>query len=156
MCVRPDVCPHPRRTSSSPRATAITEPMPHLAADGLPQAADPLDSLSGTSSGQIFELTPTSAKRRRESFGWFSNLWARRARCLPTGRNSPISVEPNSTTEVFAGKNASELSSRANYARGMTKEEDVTPVRMVHARILMRIFHRSTTCMCKHRCAAAQ
>src|SRR5260370_41345464 len=34
-----------------------------LRADGLPQATDPLDSFTGTSSGQIFELTPTSANR---------------------------------------------------------------------------------------------
>src|SRR6266567_4387163 len=32
-----------------------------LRADGLPQAADPLDSLGGTSSGPSFELTTTSA-----------------------------------------------------------------------------------------------
>src|SRR5712664_2066141 len=55
---------------SAPEANpqAIPEQQPSqspsriLRADGLPQAADPLDSLSGTSSGQIFELTPTSAK----------------------------------------------------------------------------------------------
>ena len=104
-----------------------------LRADGLPQAADPLDSLSGTSSGQIFELTPTSAKRDANPLAGSQSMGQGALDGLPTGRNSPlISVEPNSTTEVFAGKNASELSSRANYARGMTKEEDVTPVRMVH------------------------
>src|SRR5467141_23217 len=104
-----------------------------LRADGLPQAADPLDSLSGTSSGQIFELTPTSAKRDANPLAGSQSMGQGALDGLPTGRNSPlISVEPNSTTEVFAGKNASELSSRANYARRMTKEEDVTPVRMVH------------------------
>ncbi len=103
-----------------------------LRADGLPQAADPLDSLSGTSSGQIFELTPTSAKRDANPLAGSQSMGQGALDGLPTGRNSPISVEPNSTTEGFAGKNASELSSRPNYARAMTKEEDVTPVRMVH------------------------
>src|SRR3979490_1508757 len=52
---------------------------------------------------------------------------------MPTGRNLPATaLDPNGTTEVFTGKNGRELPSRTNYPRGMTKEEDVTPVRMVH------------------------
>src|SRR6266478_6304125 len=76
-----------------------------LRADGLPQAADPLDSLSETSSGQIFELTPTSAKRDANPLAGSQSMGQGALDGLPTGRNSPlISVEPNSTTEVFAGK----------------------------------------------------
>src|SRR5713226_696594 len=104
-----------------------------LRADGLPQAADPLDSLSGTSSGPNFELTPTSAKRDANPLTGSQSLGLGALDGLPTGRNlPPTSVEPNSTAEVFTGKNGSELSSRANYPSGMTREEDVTPVRMVH------------------------
>src|SRR5216684_9397657 len=104
-----------------------------LRADGLPQAADPLDSLSGTSSGPNFELTPTSAKRDANPLTGSQSLGLGALDGLPTGRNLPPTyVEPNSTAEVFTGKNGSELSSRANYPSGMTREEDVTPVRMVH------------------------
>src|SRR6266849_6602945 len=104
-----------------------------LRADGLPQAADPLDGLSGTSSGLNFELTPTSAKRDANPSAGSQSLGQGALDGLPTGRNlPPIPVEANSTTEVFTGKNGRELPSRAKYPRGMTKEEDVTPVRMVY------------------------
>src|SRR6266567_4329363 len=104
-----------------------------LRADGLPQAADPLDSLVGTSSGPSFELTTTSAKRDTNPLIGSQSLDQGTLDGLPTGRNLlPTRVEPNSTTELFTGKNGRELPSRASYPRGMTKEEDVTPVRMVH------------------------
>jgi len=149
---RDEDCPQPppaerRRNVRTPDGTSSPETNPQtipeqqpsqspsriLRADRLPQAADPLDGFSGSSSGPNFELTPTSAKREANPLAGSQSLGQGALDGLPTGRNlPPISVEPNSTTEAFAGKNGSELSSRANYARGMTKEEDVTPVRMVH------------------------
>jgi len=42
---------------------------------------------------------------------------------LPTGRNSPISVEPNSTTEVFAGKKRKRTIFASKLREGMTKEK---------------------------------
>jgi protein involved in polysaccharide export with SLBB domain len=104
-----------------------------LRADGLPQAADPLDGLSGFGSGQNFELTPASAKRETNPPPGSQSLGQGAVDSMPTGRNLPATaLESNSTTEVFTGKNGRELPSRASYPRGMTKEEDVTPVRMVH------------------------
>jgi len=52
---------------------------------------------------------------------------------MPAGSNLPTTaLEPNGATDSFTHKNGRELPSRANYPRGMTKEEDVTPVRMAH------------------------
>ncbi len=118
---------------TAPEQQPSESPSRILRADGLPQAADPLDSLGGTSSGQGFELTATSAKRDTNPLIGSPSLDQGALDGLPTGRNLlPTRVEPNSTTEVFTGKNGRELPSRASYPRGMTKEEDVTPVRMVH------------------------
>jgi protein involved in polysaccharide export with SLBB domain len=104
-----------------------------LRADGLPQAADPLDGLNGIGAGQNFELTPASAKRETNPLSGSQSLGQGAVDSMPTGRNLPATaLESNSTTEVFTGKNGRELPSRASYPRGMTKEEDVTPVRMVH------------------------
>jgi protein involved in polysaccharide export with SLBB domain len=116
-----------------PEQQPAQSPSRILRADGLPQAADPLDGLSGTGSGLNFELTSTSAKRdANPSAG--SQSWGQGAvDALPSARNLPASqVEPYSTSEVATGKNGRELPPRANYPRGVAKEEDVTPVRMVH------------------------
>ena len=126
--------------TSSPETTPqpIPEQQPSqspsriLRADGLPQATDPLDGFSGTSSGPNFELTPTSAKRDMDPLAGSQSLGQGALDGLPTGRNLLTTpFEPN-TTEVFTGKNGRELPSRADYPRRMTREEDVTPVRMVH------------------------
>src|SRR5437016_8401499 len=84
-------------------------------------------------SGTNFELTPTSAKRDSNPSASSQSFGQGAGDAIPTGRNLPSSpVEPNGNAEVVTGKNGRELPSRANYPRGMTKEEDVTPVRMVH------------------------
>ncbi len=125
--------PETNPQEAAPEQQPAQSPSRILRADGLPQAADPLDSLSGTSSGLNFELTPASAKRDTNPFAGSQSLGQGALDGLPTGRNlPPTPVEPNSTTEVFTGKNGRDLPSRAKYPRGMTKEEDVTPVRMVH------------------------
>ncbi len=125
--------PETNPQEAAPEQQPAQSPSRILRADGLPQAADPLDSLSGTSSGLNFELTPASAKRDTNPFAGSQSLGQGALDGLPTGRNlPPTPVEANSTTEVFTGKNGRDLPSRAKYPRGMTKEEDVTPVRMVH------------------------
>ncbi len=108
--------PETNPQEAAPEQQPAQSPSRILRADGLPQAADPLDSLSGTSSGLNFELTPASAKRDTNPFAGSQSLGQGALDGLPTGRNL----------------NGRDLPSRAKYPRGMTKEEDVTPVRMVH------------------------
>jgi protein involved in polysaccharide export with SLBB domain len=150
---RDEDCPPPRanrrqnmRTPgggiSSPETSpqeAVPEQQPSqspsriLRADGLTQAADPLDGPSGTGSWQNFELIPASAKRDLNPSAGSQSFGQGAVDGMPAGRNLPSNpVEPNSTAEVFTGKNGREVPSPANYPREITKEEDVTPVRMVH------------------------
>jgi protein involved in polysaccharide export with SLBB domain len=104
-----------------------------LRADGLPQATDPLDGISGVGSSPNFELTSTSAKRDTNPLAGSPSVGQVAVDGMPTGRNlSTTAAEANSSTEVFTGKSGRELPSRANYPRGMPKGEDVTPVKMVH------------------------
>ncbi len=104
-----------------------------LRADGLPQASDPLDGASGAAASLNFELTSGSAKGDTNPLAGSPSLGQGALDGLPTGRNLPsMPLERSGSTEVFTGKNGTESPSRASYPRGMTKEEDVTPVRMVH------------------------
>src|SRR6266404_9428258 len=125
--------PETNPQEAAPEQQPTQSPSRILRADGLPQAADPLDGSSGMGFGPNIELTPTSAKRDTNPSASSQSFGQGAGDAMPTGRNLPASpVEPNGTTEVFTGKNGRELPSRANYPRGITKEEDVTPVRMVH------------------------
>src|SRR5882724_6865163 len=118
---------------AAPEQQPSQSPSRILRADGLPQATDPLDGLSGTGSGQNFELTPASARRDTNSLADSQTSGQGAVDVTPAGRNLPATaVEPNGATDSFTRKNGRELPSRANYPRGMTKEEDVTPVRMAH------------------------
>src|SRR5229473_1599699 len=118
--------PETNPQEAPPEQQPAQSPSRILRADGLPQATDPLDGSSGMGSGMNFELTPTSAKRDTNLSGSSPSFGLGAGDAVPTGRNLPASpVEPNGTTEVFTGKNGRELPSRANYPRGMTKEEDV-------------------------------
>ena len=131
----PEGMPSPETNpqEAAPEQQPGQSPSRVLRADGLPQATDPLDGSSGMGSGTNFELTPTSAKRDSNPSASSQSFGQGAGDAIPTGRNLPSSpVEPNGNAEVFTGKNGRELPSRANYPRGMTKEEDVTPVRMVH------------------------
>jgi protein involved in polysaccharide export with SLBB domain len=104
-----------------------------LRADGLPQAADPLDGFSGAGSGQNLELIPASAKRDVNPLAGSQAFGQGGVETMPVGRNLPsTTADSNRTTEAFPGKDGRELPPRSNYARGTIKEEDVTPVRMVH------------------------
>src|SRR6267143_191631 len=125
--------PETNPQEAAPERQPAQSPSRILRADGLPQGTDPLDGSSGMVSGLNFELTPTSAKRDTNPSASSQSFGLGAGDAMPTGRNLPASpVEPNGTTEVFTGKSGRELPSPANYPRGMTKEEDVTPVRMVH------------------------
>src|SRR5713226_6120894 len=126
-------CPEAHPHEAAPEQQPAQSPSRILRADGLPQATDPLDGSSGMGFGMNFELTPASAKRDTNPSASSQSFGQGAGDAMPIARNLPASpVEPNGTTEVFTGKNGRELPSRANYPRGMTKEEDVTPVRMVH------------------------
>src|SRR5712691_392853 len=74
---------------TEPEQQPSESPSRILRADGLPQAADPLDSLVGTSSGPSFELTPTSAKRDTNPLAGFQSLGQGALDGSPTGRNLP-------------------------------------------------------------------
>src|SRR6266403_2180281 len=118
---------------AAPEQQPSQSPSRTLRADGLPQATDPLDGLSGTGSGQDFELTPASAKSDTSPSAGSQSLGQGTVDAMPAGSNLPTTaLEPNGATDSFTHKNGRELPSRANYPRGMTKEEDVTPVRMAH------------------------
>jgi protein involved in polysaccharide export with SLBB domain len=125
--------PETNPQEGAPEQPPTQSPSRILRADGLPQAADPLDGLTGTGSGQNFELTPTSAKSDANAMAGSSPMGQGALDGLPGGRNLPATAgEPNGATEIFTGKTGAELPPRTNYSRRVTKEEDVTPVRMVH------------------------
>jgi protein involved in polysaccharide export with SLBB domain len=125
--------PETNPQEAMPEQQPAQSPSRILRADGLPQATDPLDGLIGISSPQNFELTPTSVKRDASPLTGSQSLGQGTVDTIPAGRNLPTTaLEPNGATDSFTGKNGRELPSRANYPRGMTKEEDVTPVRMAH------------------------
>jgi protein involved in polysaccharide export with SLBB domain len=131
----PDGVSHPETNpqEAAPEQQPSQSPSRILRADGLPQATDPLDGPSGMDAGPNLELTSTSAKRDTNPSVSSPSFGQGVGGAMPTGRNLPASpVESNGATEVFTGKNGRELPSRANYPKGITKEEDVTPVKMVH------------------------
>ena len=104
-----------------------------LRADGLPQAADPLDGATNTGAPSNFELISGSAKHDTNPLTGSPSLGQGALDGLPTGRNLPsMPLERRGSPEVFSGRDGTEPPSRATYTRGLTKEEDVTPVRMVH------------------------
>ncbi len=104
-----------------------------LRADGLPQASDPLDGTSGESLSPNIELTSSSVKRDTNPLGGSPSLGQGALDGLPSGQSFP-SMAPgrSSATGVFTDKNGMEQPSRASSPRGTIKEEDFTPVRMVH------------------------
>jgi protein involved in polysaccharide export with SLBB domain len=116
----------------APEQQPSQSPSRILRADGLPQASDPLDGASGAGSSPNFELTSGSARPDTNPLAGSPSLGQGALDGL-TGRNLPSKpLERGGTTQVYAGKNRMESPSRASYPREMTKEEDVTPVRMVH------------------------
>src|SRR5216684_397713 len=120
----PQGVPEQQRTQSPSRT---------LRADGLSQAADPLDGFSSAGTTPNFELTSGSAKRDANPFAGSPSLGQGALDGLPLERRLPsMPPERGGTTEAFTGKNGIEQPSRANYPREIPKEEDLTPVKMVH------------------------
>src|SRR5713226_7045461 len=104
-----------------------------LRADGLPQATDPLDGASGAGSSQNIELTSGSVKRETDPLAGSRPFGQGALDGLPTGRNLPsMPLERSGASEAFPGKDATQSFARSSYPRGITKEEDSTPVKMVH------------------------
>lgn len=104
-----------------------------LRADGLPQATDPLDGGNSADSSPNFQLTSGLAKRDSNPLAGSQPLGQGALDGLPFGRSTPSApLEPRATTQVYLDKNGMEVSSRPGYLRGRTREEDATPVKMVH------------------------
>jgi protein involved in polysaccharide export with SLBB domain len=130
-----------RGGTSSPESNpqdAVPEQQPSqsptriLRADGLPQAADPLDGLS-IGPGRNFDFIPASAKRDTNPLTGSPSLGQGGVETILAGRNMPsIPADSNATAEAFTNRDGKEAHSRVIYPRGTIKEEDVTPVRMVH------------------------
>src|SRR5713226_7636990 len=74
-----------------------------LRADGLPQATDPLDGLSGAGSSLNIELTSGSVKRETDPLAGSRPFGQGALDGLPTGRNLPsMPLERSGTTPVYA------------------------------------------------------
>ena len=116
-----------------PEQQPTQSPSRTLRADGLSQAADPLDGSSSAVTTPNFELTSGSAKRDANPFAGSPSFGQGALDGLPLERRLPsMPPERGGATEVFTGKNGIEQPSRANYPREIPKEEDLTPVKMVH------------------------
>src|SRR5947208_7662602 len=117
----------------APEQQPSQSPSRILRADGLPQAARPLDGVTGADSSLNLELTSSSARRDNNPLAGSPSLDQGALDGLPAGRNLPsMPLARSGPTEVFSGKSGTESPSGARYTRGMAREEDVTPVRMVH------------------------
>jgi protein involved in polysaccharide export with SLBB domain len=117
----------------TPEQQPSQSPSRILRADGLPQATDPLDGVNGADSPVNLELTASSVKRDTNPLAGLPSLGQDALDGFPTGRTLPsIPRESSGSTEVFTGKNGTESPSRVRYPREKNKDEDVTPVRMVH------------------------
>jgi protein involved in polysaccharide export with SLBB domain len=118
---------------AAPERTPSKSPSRILEAGGLPQTTDPLDGADGGTISPNLELTSNSVKRDTNPLAGSPTLGQGELDGLPSGRNSSsMPFERGRTTEVFTGKNGMEDPSRTRYARGRAKEEDLTPVKMVH------------------------
>src|SRR6266478_1310195 len=116
-----------------PEQQPTQSPSRTLRADGLSQAADPLDGSSSAVTTPNFELTSGSAKRDANPFAGSPSFGQGALDGLPLERRLPsMPPERGGATEVFTGKNGIEQPSRANYPREIPNEEDLTPVKMVH------------------------
>ena len=128
-------------SSPGPNQQAVPEQQPSqspsriLRADGLPQAADPLDGGSGGASPLNLELTSSSAKRDSNPLAGGSQSLGQGAIDGTLIGRDPRSL-PTATGQGDGGFNANksgmERPSRARPTNERTSEEDVSPVRMVH------------------------
>ena len=104
-----------------------------LRADGLPQAPDPLDGGNSADSSPNFQLTSGLAKHDSNPSAGSQPLGQGALDGLSLTRNTPSApLEPRSSMQAYLDKNGMEVPSRTDYPRGRTREQDVTPVKMVH------------------------
>jgi polysaccharide export outer membrane protein len=129
-------------SSPDPNQQAVPEQRPSsqspsriLRADGLPQAADPLDGGSGGASPLNLELTSSSAKRDSNPLAGGSQSLGQGAIDGTLIGRDPRSL-PTATGQGDGGfntdKGGMERPLRARPTTERTSEEDVSPVRMVH------------------------
>jgi protein involved in polysaccharide export with SLBB domain len=125
----PDTNPQPL-----PEQQPSQSPSRILRADGLPQAVDPLDGLSGAGSSLSLELASSSIKRDTNPLAGSQALGQSSIDGLALGREvGPLPSSPSRGDGGLASdKNGMERSSRAKTTSERTSEEDVSPVRMVH------------------------
>jgi protein involved in polysaccharide export with SLBB domain len=125
----PDTNPQPL-----PEQQPSQSPSRILRADGLPQAADPLDGANAAASSLGLELASSAVKRDANPLAGSQALGQGGIDGLPLGRDAgPLPNSPGRADGGFASdKNGMERSSRPKTASERTSEEDVSPVRMVH------------------------
>jgi protein involved in polysaccharide export with SLBB domain len=106
-----------------------------LRADGLQQTADPSDGGSNADSYPTLQLASRSINRDTNPSAGSQPLGQGALDGLPLGRSMPsasTTLDPRASAQPYSDKNGMEVPLRPTYPRGRAKEEDVTPVKMVH------------------------
>jgi len=129
--------PDPTSPQTTPGEQPTQSPSRMLRAEGLPQAADPLDG--GVPSGSSLNLEVLSSYLRRDPGNTLTSPQTPGSMnqgaldSLPLGRNLPSMPLGQSNNSGVSGKSAGERPSRDyDYSRGRGKVEDISPVSMVH------------------------
>src|SRR5438093_953354 len=114
----------------APEQQPSQSPSRILRTDGLPQAARPLDGVTGADSSLNLELTSSSTRRDTNPLAGSPSLDRGALDGLPTGRNLPsMPLERSGPTEVFSGRSGAASPSGTRSTRGVARREAVTPVR---------------------------
>src|SRR5207247_11334108 len=93
----------------APEQQPSQSPSRILRTDGLPQAARPLDGVTGADSSLNLELTSSSARRDNNPLAGSPSLAQGALDGLPAGRNLPsMQLELSGPTAVFSGKSGTE------------------------------------------------
>src|SRR5580700_8762160 len=137
-----------RQNTRTPRGMSLPETNPQavpeqppsqspsriLRADGLPQASDPLDGGSDDSMSPRLDLTSSPMKRDTNPLDDSQALGQGAIDGSPLGRErrSLPSASERDGRGFNSDKNGMERPSRARAAGERPKEEDLSPVRMVH------------------------
>jgi protein involved in polysaccharide export with SLBB domain len=104
-----------------------------LRADGLSQVPDTLEGGSSGDSSPDFQLTSGLAKHDSYPLEGSQPLGQSALDSLLLARSIPsASLDPRASTQAYLDKNGIEVPLRSSYLPGRTREEDVTPVKMVH------------------------
>jgi protein involved in polysaccharide export with SLBB domain len=115
---------------AAPEHVPAQAPSRVMQADGLPQRSDLRDSASLP---QDLELISSPVKRDTSPFASSQSMGQGAIDGMPLGRSAPAApLDRTSAGDVFPSKNGVEQSGSPGTPRGRTREEDLTPVRMVH------------------------